>query len=171
MRSSALAVCATFLATVGCGSAAPAPAPGPGPAHAPAAATPSDEQSFAVHGVRVFDGERVLERTNVVVRAGRIAAIGGELPAGVPVIEGRGRTLLPGLIDAHAHVQTEAGLRNALRFGVTTELDMMTDVAFLQAHRAQRDRWTRTDLADLFSAGTPATSPGGMGTQFGIAVP
>lgn len=84
---------------------------------------------------------------------------------------GRGRTLLPGLIDAHAHVQTENGLRNALRFGVTTELDMMTDVAFLQAHRTQRDRWTRTDLADLFSAGTPATSPGGMGTQFGIPVP
>jgi dihydroorotase-like cyclic amidohydrolase len=121
--------------------------------------------------VRVFDGERVLEHTSVVVRADRIAAVGGALPGDVPVLDGRGRTLLPGLIDAHAHVQTEHGLRNALRFGVTTVLDMMTDVAFLQAHSAQRDRWTCTDLADFFSAGTPATSPGGMGTQFGIPVP
>jgi imidazolonepropionase-like amidohydrolase len=151
------------IATVACGGGAP------GPANAVTA--PPDEQSFAVRDVRVFDGERVLEHTSVVVRAGRIAAVGGALPSDVLVLDGRGRTLLPGLIDAHAHVQTESGLRNALRFGVTTELDMMTDVPFLQAHRAQRDRWTRTDLADLFSAGTPATSPGGMGTQFGIPVP
>jgi imidazolonepropionase-like amidohydrolase len=159
MRSSTFVVCAALVSTVACGGAPAA-----------ALATPPDERSFAVHGVRVFDGERVLERTNVVVRAGRIAAVGGELPSDVPVVDGRGRTLLPGLIDAHAHVHSEAGLRNALRFGVTTELDMMTDVPFMQAHRAQRDRWTRTDLADFYSAGTPATSPGGMGTQFGIAV-
>jgi imidazolonepropionase-like amidohydrolase len=159
------------IATVACGDRAPRPVNAvPAPVTAPVPAPP-DDQSFAVRDVRVFDGARVLEHTSVVVRAGRIAAVGGALPGDVPVLDGRGRTLLPGLIDAHAHVQNETGLRNALRFGVTTELDMMTDVAFLQAHRAQRDRWTRTDLADLFSAGTPATSPGGMGTQFGMPVP
>jgi len=38
-------------------------------------------------------------------------------------VAGAGRTLLPGLIDAHAHSLGDT-LRNALVFGVTTELDM-----------------------------------------------
>jgi imidazolonepropionase-like amidohydrolase len=75
------------------------------------------------------------------------------------------------LIDAHAHVQSERGLRDALRFGVTTDLDMLTDVTFAQTHRGQRDGLLRTDRCDLWSAGAPVTSPGGMGTQFGFGFP
>jgi imidazolonepropionase-like amidohydrolase len=48
---------------------------------------------------------------------------------------------------------------------------MFTKVDFAQAHRAQRDRLTETDLSDLYSAGAPVTSAGGMGTQFGIPFP
>jgi predicted amidohydrolase YtcJ len=59
------------------------------------------------------------------------------------------RTLLPGFIDAHAHVPSENGLRNGLRFGVTTLLDMFTRVEVMQAHRAQRDLLVQTDLSDL----------------------
>lgn len=128
--------------------------------------------SFVVRNVRVFDGERVLKRANVVVSAGRIASIGKRsLPRGLPVIDGSGRTLLPGFIDAHGHVPSEGHLRNALRFGVTTVLDMFTSVEVMQAHRAQRDRLTQTDLSDMYSAGAPATSARGMGTQFGIPFP
>jgi imidazolonepropionase-like amidohydrolase len=133
---------------------------------------PLDGNSFVVRNVRVFDGERVIERANVVIRAGRIAAVGnGKSPAGLPVVDGSGRTLLPGLIDAHAHVLSETGLRNALRFGVTTQLDMFTKLDFMQSHRAQRERLTETDFSDLYSAGQPVTSAGGMGTQFGIPFP
>jgi imidazolonepropionase-like amidohydrolase len=133
---------------------------------------PLDGNSFVVRNVRVFDGQRVVEQANVVVRAGRISAVGnGRAPADLPAVDGSGRTLLPGFIDAHAHVQSENGLRNALRFGVTTQLDMFTRVDFMQAHRAQRDRLTQTDLSDLYSAGAPVTSAGGMGTQFGIPFP
>jgi imidazolonepropionase-like amidohydrolase len=182
MRS-AHALRVTFLTVIGATSAACGAGPhpdtpvipggpgGPVASVAPVIA-PRDANSFAVRDVRVFDGTRVLEHANVVVRAGRITAVGAAaLPADLPVIAGAGRTLLPGLIDAHAHVQTEAGLRNALRFGVTTQLDMLTNVPFLQAHRAQRDQLVRTTLSDFYSAGTPATSDGGMGTQFGIPVP
>lgn len=130
---------------------------------------PHEGGSFVLTNVRVFDGEHTFEHRNVVVRDGRIASLGAEPPpSDLSVLDGTGRTVFPGLIDAHAHVQTEVGLRNALRFGVTTLLDMFTRVEFMQAHRAQRDRLTRTDLADLYSAGNPITSPGGMGTQFGI---
>ncbi len=133
---------------------------------------PLNGNSFVMRNVRVFDGERVVEDANVVVRAGRIVTVGRDRPpSDLPFVDGSGRTLLPGFIDAHAHVQGEGALRNALRFGVTTELDMFTIVEFAQAHRAPRDRLTRTDLADLYSAGAPVTSPGGMGTQFGIPFP
>ena len=137
-----------------------------------AAAPVSAGNSFVVRNVRVFDGARVIETANVVVRRGRIAAVGrGRPPADLPAIDGSGRTLLPGFIDAHAHVLSEDHLRTALRFGVTTQLDMFTRVEFMQAHRAHRDRLEPTDLSDLYSAGAPVTSAGGMGTQFGIPFP
>ena len=122
-----------------------------------------------VRDVRVFDGERTIERANVVVRDGLIESVGNGRPTrDLPTIDGSGRTLLPGLIDTHAHVLTENGLRNGLRFGVTTQLDMFTRVEFAQSQRARRGQIVRTDLSDFWSAGNPATSPGGMGTQFGI---
>ncbi len=57
--------------------------------------------------VRVFDGtsDGLSERTTVLVRGNIIAAIGaGAVPsAGATIVEGAGRTLMPGLIDAHWH--------------------------------------------------------------------
>ena len=58
--------------------------------------------------VRVFDGSAsALSRpTNVLVRGNVIAAIGPEaIPtAATKTIDGRGRTLMPGLIDVHVHL-------------------------------------------------------------------
>lgn len=128
--------------------------------------------SFVIENVRVFTGNRAIERANVVVEDGRITRVGrGRGPRDLPVIDGVGHTLLPGLIDAHAHVLSEGHMRNALRFGVTTQLDMFTRVEFMQAQRARRESNAATDLADLFSAGAPVTSPNGLGTQFGIPFP
>jgi len=58
--------------------------------------------------VRVFDGQsdRLTAPTSVLVRGNRIAAIGpAVVPAttGATIVEGEGRTLMPGLIDAHWH--------------------------------------------------------------------
>ena len=130
--------------------------------------TPVSANSFVVRDVRVFDGERAIERANVVVRDGRIVSVGQSAPSGLPVVDGKGRTLLPGLVDAHAHVPNETALRDALRFGVTSTLDMMTRPEFARSQRPRRDSVIRTDLADLYSVGVPVTSPRGMGTQFGI---
>lgn len=57
--------------------------------------------------VRVFDGTsaKLSEPTNVLVRGNRIAGVGeAGGAAGARVIEGEGRTLMPGLIDAHTHL-------------------------------------------------------------------
>ena len=66
----------------------------------------------------------VLDKTSVLVRKGIIAAVGSstsiELPNDAMVIEGNGRTLMPGLIDMHVHVWDEAELSAYLASGVTT---------------------------------------------------
>ena len=42
---------------------------------------------------------------DVAVRGGRIAAIGSGLPAdGAEVFDGTGCLIIPGLVDAHAHI-------------------------------------------------------------------
>lgn len=127
---------------------------------------------FAIRDVRVFDGERVLARANVLVRDGRIAAVGSTvaIPDGITVIDGDGRTLLPGLIDAHTHSYGDAR-RDALRFGVTTEIDLMGDARRLRQLASERTSLDATEQADLFSAGFAVTVPGGHGTEYGMAVP
>jgi imidazolonepropionase-like amidohydrolase len=140
---------------------------------APSAEPKADDPPvFVVRDVRVFDGVRTWPKASVRVRDGLIEAIGSDVdvPAGAQVVEGKGRTLLPGLIDAHTHTWGTAR-QDALRFGVTTELDMFTDWRQLAAARRQRASLAATDQADLWSAGTLATVPGGHGTEFGMPIP
>lgn len=126
---------------------------------------------FLVHDVRVFDGERTLEHRSVLVQSGRIAAVGDTTlapPPGAAVIDGRGRTLLPGLIDSHVHVADDVhgALRQALVLGVTTELDMFSGGARFEKIKEVRAA-DPPDAADVRSAGVGATAPGGHPTQMG----
>jgi imidazolonepropionase-like amidohydrolase len=72
------------------------------------------------HAVDVRDG-RVTPNATIVLRDGRIASIGiGPVPAGVRVLDLKGKYVLPGLIDAHTHADNFAAFRRALESGVTT---------------------------------------------------
>lgn len=114
-----------------------------------------------IRDVRIFDGERVRGRGSVLMQDGRIAAV-GEVPSSArhQVYDGGGRTLLPGLIDCHVH-SFEGSRADALRFGVTTELDMFNDPSLLPEARRQRRSTAATRQADLWSAGVGVTVPGG----------
>jgi imidazolonepropionase-like amidohydrolase len=127
-----------------------------------AAPSRADPNSFAIHEVRVFDGRNVLRHANVVVRHGRVSAVarGAPIPAGLTVIEGSGKTLLPGLIDSHVHVYPGAQ-RDALRFGVTTVLDMFNVSREFSKWRTQRESLAPTMDADTWSAGVGVSPPGG----------
>ncbi len=140
---------------------------GADPVPAPAAAS-----RFAIAHVRLFDGLTVIPDATVLVEGGKIVAAGPKVkvPAGVETIDGAGKTLLPGLIDAHVHTWGN-GLERALAFGVTTQLDMFSDPAAARARRAEQAKDGAPGRADLFSAGTLATAPGGHGTQFGLPIP
>jgi len=118
--------------------------------------------SFRVTSVRVFDGERVHQDTQVAVEGGLIRAVGRDLTRWrhLPVVDGTGATLMPGLIDAHVHVREANELRQALRFGVTTALDLGAaiepDALFALRTAASSAR----DMADLRVAGFVATARG-----------
>lgn len=142
------------------------------PAVASPPETPLRENAFAVQGARVFDGERDLGVVNVVVRGGLIQSVGADLPIpdDLTVVDGGGRTLLPGFIDAHTH-SWAAAQSDALRFGVTAELDMLGDRARLPEIEVQRESMEQSDGADLWSAGAAVTATGGHGTQYGLEVP
>ena len=85
-------------------------------------------------GVTVFvdvnvvpmDTEGVLEHQTVLVRDGRIAAVGREVavPADALRIEGRGRYLMPGLADMHVHNWYEKEHLLFVANGVTTVRNM-----------------------------------------------
>jgi len=121
--------------------------------------------------VRVFDGERAIERTDAVIQDGRIQSVSREATesAGATIIEGRGRTLLPGLIDSHVHViDAQSALEQAAVMGVTTVLDMFSAGERLKALK----RMAAEDpegLADVRTAAIGATAPGGHPTQMGGA--
>ncbi len=66
-----------------------------------------DDPVIAITNVRVIDGTGAapVEGQTVVLRDGKIAAVGGSVsvPAGARTIDGSGKTLLPGLFGLHDH--------------------------------------------------------------------
>ncbi|MEM8548077.1 MAG: amidohydrolase family protein, partial [Pseudomonadota bacterium] len=126
--------------------------------------------SFAITGARVFDGQTMRTEQTVVVRDGLIDSIvSGAAPADLPVVDASGQTLLPGFLDTHTHTFGDVQ-RDAVRFGVTTLLDMFTDPRLLDTTLQMREDLQTADRADLFSAGMLATVAGGHGTQYGLGV-
>jgi imidazolonepropionase-like amidohydrolase len=130
-------------------------------------------EDFLIEHVRVFDGERTIERTSVLVRDGKIEAIGPHLhpPKRTRVIDGGARTLLPGLIDAHTLIRARQDLEQSLVFGVTTDLSMLMDQKLAEEEKAEQRESKASDRADLFSSGYCATAPGGHGTEYGLKFP
>src|SRR5450755_420608 len=132
----------------------------------------NNSNSFVIRKARVFDGHKVLSPADVWVEDGKIKALGTSLkvPSDLKTIDASGDTLLPGLIDSHTHAWGDA-LKEAEIFGVTTELDMFTDAKYMRQIKKEQAEDKDLDLADLRSAGTLATAPGGHGTEYGIQVP
>ena len=80
---------------------------------------PASAQTLVLRGARLIDGigTKPLDNTVIIIRDGRIAAIGSAgsitVPAGAEVVDYTGKTIIPGLISGHSHVGIFVGLKAA----------------------------------------------------------
>jgi imidazolonepropionase-like amidohydrolase len=108
------------------------------------AQTCSRGQEVVFEGAHVItmDGASVLRAQNVVIREGRIVSIGTTpVGAGSCRIDARGKYLLPGLADMHAHM-TEADLPVFLANGVT----LVRELNGSPVHLAMRAKLAKGEL-------------------------
>ena len=127
--------------------------------------------TFVITSARVFDGTRFIGERHIVVQDGIIAAVlpgGSQPPNALRRVDGRGRTVMPGLIDGHVHLseQIERDLAQAAALGVTTMLDLWSGPSRLPRLKAL-EASAPPGLADVRTAGIGATAPGGHPTQMG----
>jgi imidazolonepropionase-like amidohydrolase len=115
---------------------------------------PMTQHTIVLHAARLLDvkGGRIVKPGEVLVQGERIVEVGASVkrPAGAEVIDLGGRTLMPGLIDAHVHLFLHPGAedlqtvqesvpqrtimallaaRDDLMAGFTAERDMGTEGA------------------------------------------
>ena len=131
-------------------------------------------QATLFENVRVFDGDRLLGTCDVLIRDGLIVRVARHIrqPSYSRRVEGKGLTLLPGLMDAHVHV-IPSGPADAARFGVTTVFDLYTLVepGKLAGWKRRRSSLAPSNEADVWSAGAGVTPPGGHPTQMMTDLP
>lgn len=132
------------------------------------AETDVPEGSIAFTNARLItmNGDEVIEQGTLVVEGNRIIAVGPagsvEVPSGAHVIDASGKTIMPGLIDVHAHVdhfyegpmpeQDWAYYAN-LAYGVTTSHDPSATTATVFS-QSELQRSGRIVGPRIFSTGT-----------------
>lgn len=87
---------------------------------------PSARAPVLFDNVRLFDADKGLFLADraVLARDGKIAAIGAagslKAPAGTRVIDGRGKTLVPGIWDSHMHIGDDWSVLSNVANGITS---------------------------------------------------
>ena len=137
----------------------------------PAAQAAQGTAVTALTGVRIVDGtgRPPVERGTVIISNGRITAAGAsaQIPAGATSIDLTGKTVMPGMINAHAHVQHQTKtmamrddlvrrLRLYASYGITTAVSLGQTSAEEQAEvvtlRDEQDR-IALDRARVYTSG------------------
>jgi imidazolonepropionase-like amidohydrolase len=138
-------------------------------------------QDLAIVNARIVDGKGgVIERGTLVVRGGKIASVSSgasRLAAGVQTIDARGRTLMPGFIDAHRHIaqgdaaewlatRATAQMQEFLEAGFTTVLCAICPeqaIELRQRIESGAVKGPRLYLASLVPLARAAVPGGGRG--------
>jgi imidazolonepropionase-like amidohydrolase len=126
-----------------------------------------------IKNVRLFDGEKMIPRSSVIIDNGKIMGVGENtaIPQNARVIDGAGKTLLPGLIDSHVHLLGKENLRQSLVFGVTAVVDMFTSIQVMSEVKKMQQEGRADGLSFMLSPGILVTAPGGHGTEYGLPIP
>jgi imidazolonepropionase-like amidohydrolase len=159
----------------GAGGAGAAPAPANKPVYEPARidvtiTAPKDRPigTVVLRGARIITmkGTEVIANGDVVVTNNRIVAVGAQgsvsVPAGAKVIDVAGKTIMPGLVDVHAHMWPQWGIHSPqpymytanLAYGVTTTRDPQTSTADVVSYG------DAVDVGQILGPRIYATGPG-----------
>lgn len=123
--------------------------------------------------ILTMDERKVIEKGAILIRGNRIVAVGSDVPlAGVSkVIDLKGKTVAPGLIDIHAHhfgggdneiiPPHRARSANYLAYGVTTVFDPAAPT-FSVFSGAEQTAAGKLLGPRVFSTGTPMYGEGGL---------
>jgi imidazolonepropionase-like amidohydrolase len=118
--------------------------------------------------IKAFSGATLIDGTDrapvpnatILVRDGRIVAAGPassvSIPAGAERVSLNGKTVIPGIINAHGHVNSPNDLRTYAAYGVTTIFSLGGEPASVFAARAEQAT-PKLDHARVFVAGTVLT--------------
>ena len=128
--------------------------------------------TIAFRGATLIDGTGAPPRSNslLVVTGGRIVSVESAtpealkaLPAGTELIPAEGRWIIPGLIDAHVHAESDDDLKTMLAWGVTSVRLMAEDSRAAAA--LARASGSRTDIPEVFPAAPIFAAKGGWWDQ------
>ena len=130
----------------------------------------SSDKFIVIKNVNLFDGENYFTDVNVILDSNIIYDVTKEKiwSFGSTVINGKDKTIIPPLLNAHVHVWNKENLREAFNAGVLGLFDMHAteeSAAYLKGFRDS------VGYAYYYSSGPGATVPGGHGTQYGVYVP
>ena len=142
--------------------------------------------AIAIRGVTLVDGtgRAPVAGTTVVIEGNRITAVGTsvQVPAGARVIDGAGKFLMPGMIDAHIHLRGGRGgnraaaeqereavraLHGYLYAGVTSVFDAGNRPDFIMGLRS-KEQGGAIISPRIFATGGTVASPNGHGGPYNI---
>lgn len=151
-------------------------------------ATPAfvQEDALVIEGATLIDGtgREAVPGSTIVIRGNRIQAVGTaeiEIPAGAHRIDGRGKYVIPGLMDMHVHLRGGRGpngpdesqgiraLHGYLYSGVTSVYDAGNNMDYIFSFR-EKERRGQIASPRIFATGAVVTAPGGHGGEGAITV-
>ena len=138
---------------------------------------PAEPGALAIVGAQLIDGAggAPIADSVIVIREGRIVAAGPrettETPEGAEVVDAAGKTIIPGLVDMHAHyggdlAAAERAMRTQLYYGVTAARSIGADDAEKVALMLEANAG-RPDTPRMFTAGRGFTHPNGFNSGVG----
>ena len=121
--------------------------------------------NLVIKNVGLFDGENNLGKVDIAINADTIAAISTKSLKSDSIIDGSGKYVIPGLVNAHVHISSSNQMKESYKHGILANLNMHTgnEDRELKWKKISRDS---AEYSLLYGAGCAATVPKGHPTQY-----